>query len=131
MKYIHNSATRTSQPFTSSVTSSPKLIPWFISDVTPPDFFSTFTALLDPSFDTAPSEEAKKHLKTMATRWSDYIAEGTFSLSIPEGTPLGGWDGKGRMAEFWTTPYPFWDMKERDQELWSDLRNSSLVVFKV
>ena len=67
----------------------------------------------------------------MATRWSNYIADGTFSLSVPKDTPLGGKDGKGRLAEFWTTPYPYWDMQERDQELWSDLRNSSLVVFKV
>ena len=67
----------------------------------------------------------------MATRWSKYIADGTFRLSVPEDTPLGGKDGKGRSAEFWTTPYPYWDMQERDQELWSDLRNSSLVIFKV
>jgi len=67
----------------------------------------------------------------MATRWSNYIADGTFSLSVPKETPLGGKDGKGRLAEFWTTPYPYWDMQERDQELWNDLRNSSLVIFKV
>ena len=67
----------------------------------------------------------------MVTRWSNYIADGTFRLSVPEDTPLGGKGGKGRLAEFWTTSYPYWDMKERDQELWDDLRNSSLVIFKV
>ena len=67
----------------------------------------------------------------MVTRWSNYIADGTFSLSVPKDTPLGGKGGKGRLAEFWTTPYPYWDMQERDRELWNDLRNSSLVVFKV
>ena len=29
---------------------SPKLIPWFVSDVTPPDFKSTITSLLSPTF---------------------------------------------------------------------------------
>ena len=116
----------------SSTPASPKLIPWFVSDVTPPDFFSSFKSLLDPSFfGSAPTEEAKEHLKAMATRWSGYISDGTFRLSVPKDTPLGGKGGKGRPAEFWTTPYPYWDMQERDQELWSDLRNSSLVVFKV
>ena len=67
----------------------------------------------------------------MVTRWSNYIADGTFRLSVPKDTLLGGKDGKGRLAEFWTTPYPYWDMKEKDEELWNDLRNSSLVVFKV
>ena len=67
----------------------------------------------------------------MATRWTGYIADGTFSLSVPKDTPLGGKGGKGRSAEFWTTPYPYWDMRERDRELWDDLRNSSLVIFKV
>ena len=67
----------------------------------------------------------------MATRWANYIADGTFSLSVPKDTPLGGKDGKGRLAEFWTTPYPYWNMRERDEELWNDLRNSSLVIFKV
>jgi len=118
-------------PYASKVVFHPKLIPWFVSDVTPPDFISAFPSLLDPSFfASAPSEEAKEHLKTMATRWSNYIANGTFSLSVPKDTPLGGKGGKGRLAEFWTTQYPYWDMQERDRELWSDLRNSSLVIFK-
>lgn len=67
----------------------------------------------------------------MATRWSNYLADGTFRLSVPDDTPLGGKGGIGRSAEFWTTPYPYWDMRERDLELWNELRNSSLVIFKV
>jgi len=118
-------------PYCSKVVFHPKLIPWFVSDVTPPDFLITFSSLLDPSFfGSVPSEEAQEHLKTMATRWSNYIADGTFRLSVPADTPLGGKGGAGRSAEFWTTPYPFWDMQERDKELWDDLRNSSLVIFK-
>ncbi|KAF9648118.1 DUF89 domain-containing protein [Thelephora ganbajun] len=121
----------TCTPYVSKVVFHPKLIPWFVSDVTPPDFSSAFPSLLDPSFfGSAPSEEAKEHLEIMATRWSNYITDGTFSLSVPKDTPLGGKDGKGRLAVFWTTPYPYWDMQERDQELWNDLRDSSLVVFK-
>ena len=67
----------------------------------------------------------------MAIRWSNYFADGTFRLSVPHDTPLGGKGEMGRSAEFWTTPYPYWNMKERDHELWNDLIDSSLVIFKV
>ena len=34
-------------------------------------------------------------------------------------------------ANFWTGPWPYWDMKTRAPEVWSDLRESSLVILKV
>lgn len=34
-------------------------------------------------------------------------------------------------ANFWTGPWPYWDLKERAPQLWSDLTESSLVIFKV
>jgi damage-control phosphatase, subfamily III len=64
------------------------------------------------------------------SRWSTYISNGTFSLSVSTGTPLGGGAGSA-LAEFWTSPYPYWDMQSRDPELWIELEKSDLVVFKV
>lgn len=138
---------------------SPKLIPWFVSDVTPPDFRALVDALGNPAFfppskkETA--EEAKTHVESMVARWRGYIADGRFKLSVDEATPLGP-RGESRSfcshralnlmdcflvgttegevverAGFWTQPYPCWDMRERASSLWEDLRQSGLVVFKV
>lgn len=35
------------------------------------------------------------------------------------------------MVKFWTEPWPYWNMKERANQLWSWLRDSDLVIFKV
>lgn len=86
-------------------TSSPKLIPWFVSDVTPPDFRSTTKSLLSPSFfpqeatpEGAPatdsSEESRAHLYKMVKRWESYIDSGVFALSVPIDSPLGASDKK-------------------------------------
>ncbi len=121
-------------PFSSLISfhSSPKLIPWFVSDVTPPDFKQTVELLLDASFLSAssPSEAEKDNLQHMVTRWKDYVEKGVFSLPVPRETPLGG--GTGSIADFWTTPLPYWDLKIHAPSLWQDLHeNSSLVIFKV
>jgi len=122
-------------PYVSRVVFHPKLIPWFVSDVTPPDFYPSITSLLDPAFFPPPpdasvdstSDSQYEHLKNMVTRWKTYIDEGIFSLSVPLETPLGGGD---LSAEFWTTPWPYWDMKTRAPDLWKTLRDSGLVIFK-
>lgn len=83
---------------------SPKLIPWFVSDVTPPDFATTAPSLHSESFfpepkaDTTtqdaaaaalPNADAHQHLKTMVARWQSYLDSGVFSLSVPVETKLG------------------------------------------
>lgn len=111
------------------VNSSPKLIPWFVSDVTPPDFSAVIPSLLSPSFfppDANPA--AKEHLETLVTRWQKYIDDGIFALSVPPSTVLGSSDVK---ADFWTSPWPYWDMKERAKDVWEMLVDSGLVIFKV
>ncbi|KAJ3781064.1 DUF89 domain-containing protein [Lentinula aff. detonsa] len=81
-------------PFT-----SPKLIPWFVSDVTPPDFNETIACLLRPTslFTTSsssssllPSPEQQQHLRKLAERLRQYVSEGVFAMSVPGGTGLGG-----------------------------------------
>ncbi|TBU44588.1 hypothetical protein BD309DRAFT_957998 [Dichomitus squalens] len=123
-------------PYVSKVVFHPKLIPWFVSDVTPPDFKSTTASLLSPTFfsDDSTSEEAsaisqesRAHLLAMVKRWDSYIRSGVFSLSVPIDYPLGASDAK---ANFWTSPYPYWNLKELAPELYADLRESSLVIFK-
>ena len=34
-------------------------------------------------------------------------------------------------ANFWTSPYPYWNMEKLAPELFADLSQSSLVIFKV
>jgi hypothetical protein len=93
------------------------------------------TSLLDLPPPSSPSGSAAfqyENMKCMVMRWKKYIDDGTFVLSVPAEIPLGGgMDERGRMAEFWTTPWPYWDMKVRAAELWGALRNSALVIFKV
>ncbi|KAI0351611.1 DUF89 domain-containing protein [Trametes cingulata] len=125
-------------PYVSKVVFHPKLIPWFVSDVTPPDFKSTTKSLLSPSFfpqestpEGAPAsestEESRSHLFEMVKRWEAYIESGVFELSVPIDSPLGASDEK---ANFWTSPYPYWNMRELAPQLYDSLKGSNLVVFK-
>lgn len=114
--------------------SSPKLIPWFVSDVTPPDFKATLSILSDVSFFpeeviNSPDVNADYRME-MVGRWKRYVEEGVFSLSVPLDTPLGGDAGSG-VGEFWTTPRPYWDMKTEAPATFAQLAASGLVIFKV
>lgn len=114
---------------------SPKTIPWFVSDVTPSDFAETIASLLDPSFFppppvSSPSDFQYQHLLPLATRWKKYVDDGTFALSVPLDTPLGG-DKTSTLADFWTAPWPYWDMQTQASDLWNTLNGSGLVIFKV
>ena len=81
---------------------SPKLIPWFVSDVTPPDFVSTISDLLSENFflpqkgasSASATSEEHEYLRSMVTRWQRYLDTGVFRLSVPLDTPLGGTDSK-------------------------------------
>ncbi|KAI0072176.1 DUF89 domain-containing protein [Panus rudis PR-1116 ss-1] len=133
-------------PYVSKVVFHPKLIPWFVSDVTPADFQTTIPNLLSDTFFPPPTkttgekgetdegvapppswDEEHGFLRAMVTRWKEYIEKGVFELSVPATTPLGGSHPK---ADFWTTPYPYWNLKERAPELFEGLKDSGLVIFK-
>ncbi|KAJ4500609.1 DUF89 domain-containing protein [Lentinula lateritia] len=132
-------------PNVSKVVFHPKLIPWFVSDVTPPDFKETIEFLLDPksflsdiaSSQPQPSVEQQQHLRELAGRLRRYVSEGVFELSVPSETSLGGRHTtatpstkESSLAQFWTAPVAYWDMATYDQELYEFLGNSDLVIFK-
>ncbi|KAJ4481048.1 DUF89 domain-containing protein [Lentinula aciculospora] len=123
-------------PYVSKVVFHPKLIPWFVSDVTPPDFDETIESLLDALFlstttSPPPSTEQQQHLQKLAERLRRYVSEGVFSLSVPSETLLGGGGSSTKpLADFWTTPVPYWNMDTYDRELWEFLKESDLVIFK-
>jgi len=118
-------------PYVSQVTFHPKLIPWFVSDVTPVDFTSTINLLLDASFFVPPPDTAAlHHLQSMVLRWRKYVADGIFSLSVPHATPLGGMGESSRLADFWTAPWPYWNMQNHAEDLWRWFQGSGLVIFK-
>ncbi|KAJ6482870.1 DUF89 domain-containing protein [Mycena vitilis] len=118
-------------PHVSTAVFHPKLIPWFVSDVTPSDFAETITSLLDPAFLTPPAGMDHDHLRNMVTRWKKYVDEGIFALSVPVATPLGGGsDGAADLAEFWTSPAPYWDIHLHAPALSKYLKGSNLVIFK-
>ncbi|CCM00959.1 uncharacterized protein FIBRA_03007 [Fibroporia radiculosa] len=123
-------------PYVSKVIFHPKLVPWFVSDVTPPDFLAAISSLLSPAFfpddpvDAAPApgtSDSRAHLRAMVSRWEKYIETGVFELSVPRDTPLGADNVK---ANFWTTPWPYWNMREQGPEVFAGLRESGLVIFK-
>ena len=90
--------------------------------MTPPDF----AALLDVT--TLPDGPAPGDLERAITRWNSYLANGTFSLSVPRDATIGTPD---EVINFWTSPWPYWDMHLRAPKVWDALRESGLVVFKV
>ncbi|OCH91307.1 DUF89 domain-containing protein [Obba rivulosa] len=140
-------------PYVSKVVFHPKLIPWFVSDVTPPDFKAALSSLLSPTFFPsspdpaqwpvspampAPEPDAvrtppdlpdsRAHLRAMVERWHKYLEQGAFELSVPLDTPLGASNPK---ANFWTSPWPYWDMKVLAKDVHDSLQDSGLVIFKV
>ncbi|KAJ9206424.1 hypothetical protein DTO280E4_226 [Paecilomyces variotii] len=104
----------------------PKTIPWFVSDVIPKDFSDLLNALYDPqAFYTAPDDTGKTYeplsdreveeVKFLFSQWSHFHAEGKLVL---------------RPHRFWTTPGSYWRLPTTAPELFEDLQQSELVLFK-
>jgi hypothetical protein len=108
----------------------PKSIPWFVSDVLPADFGALLSALADPqSFYGALSEDEKHagkkavplsetesdNLQFLFQNWSTMHAEGQLML---------------RPNDFWTAGGSYWRLSKTEPELYEDLKDSELVIFK-
>lgn len=108
----------------------PKSIPWFVSDVLPADFGALLSALASPqSFYSALSEDEKhagkqsvplsdaEHasLQFLFQSWSGMYSEGGFVL---------------RPNDFWTAGGSYWRLPKAEPQLYEDLKESELVIFK-
>lgn len=104
----------------------PKSIPWFVSDVTPPDFPDLLNALKDAqNFYTAPDDTGREHsplsdkeldeVNFLYNQWSQYHQEGKLVI---------------RPDPFWTGAGSYWRMPHIAPELFEDLKKSELVLLK-
>lgn len=108
----------------------PKSIPWFVSDVLPGDFVALLSALAAPqNFYGTQSEEDKNagkeavplsevedsNLQFLFQNWSQMHAEGQLML---------------RPNDFWTAAGSYWRLPKSEPELFEDLKESELVIFK-
>jgi hypothetical protein len=104
----------------------PKSLPWFVSDVTPKDFSDLLNTLVDPqTFYTAPDDTGKTYpalsdkevsdVQFLFEQWSQFHQDGQLIV---------------RPHQFWTTPGSYWRMPHLAPELFDDLKESELVLFK-
>jgi hypothetical protein len=107
-----------------------KAIPWFVSDVIPADFSALLSALADPQgFYSTPSEDdlhtgktpqplSQKEVEDLSflfSNWSTLHAEGQLIL---------------RNNRFWTEGGSYWRLPATAPQLYEDLKESELVIFK-
>ena len=108
----------------------PKNIPWFVSDVVPKDFIELLGALSDPQTFYSTLSDDDKHndkpveplsdtqveeLQFLFENWSHFHREGQLILR-PNG--------------FWTEGGGYWRLPGTAPELYEDLKESELVIFK-
>ncbi|KAJ5148761.1 hypothetical protein N7448_000339 [Penicillium atrosanguineum] len=109
-----------------SIVLHPKRLPWFVSDVTPKDFADLLNCMVDPqTFYTAPDDSDKTHpalsdkevtdVKFLFEQWSELHQDGKLIM---------------RPHSFWTTQGCYWRMPRVAPELFEDLKESELVLFK-
>lgn len=104
----------------------PKRLPWFVSDVTPKDFSDLLNCMVDPqAFYTAADDSGKTYpplsdkeaadVKYLFEQWSEFHQDGKLIV---------------RPHSFWTTQGCYWRMPHAAPELFEDLKESELVLFK-
>jgi hypothetical protein len=104
----------------------PKRLPWFVSDVTPRDFSDLLNSMVDPqAFYTAADDSGKTHpplsnkevedVQFLFQQWSEFHQDGKLIV---------------RPHSFWTTQGCYWRMPHVAPELFEDLKESELVLFK-
>lgn len=104
----------------------PKRLPWFVSDVTPKDFSDLLNSMVDPqAFYTAPDNSGKTYpalsekevadVRFLFEQWSEFHQDGKLIV---------------RPHSFWTTQGSYWRTPHVAPELFEDLKESELVLFK-
>jgi hypothetical protein len=97
----------------------PKSIPWFVSDVLPADFIALLSALAAPQQfygeEKALDATEESNLQFLFQNWSTIHAEGHLML---------------RPNTFWTAGGTYWRLPKQETELFDDLKESELVIFK-
>ncbi|KAI9316645.1 hypothetical protein BX666DRAFT_181008 [Dichotomocladium elegans] len=95
-----------------------KTIPWFVSDVMPKDVPILIDSCKDRTFfpkHEQRSAEDFEALETMVGRWKKYIEDG--QLVVQE-------------HAFWCSGLSYWYLKDEAPDLYDDLRQSNVVIFK-
>jgi damage-control phosphatase, subfamily III len=103
----------------------PKSLPWFVSDVLPEDFAALLNAMQDPKSFYGVSSNGKEpvpltddeaaNIQFLFEHWSQLHSDGQIVL---------------RPNRFWTHAGSFWRMPKVAPELFEDLKESELVLFK-
>ncbi|KAF2128495.1 DUF89-domain-containing protein [Dothidotthia symphoricarpi CBS 119687] len=107
----------------------PKSIPWFVSDVLPADFSALLSTLAQPDTYEALSDDEKDagkkpvplsdteraNLMFLFQNWGQMYAEGKYVL---------------RPNDFWTAGGSYWRLPGAAPDLYEDLKESELVIFK-
>jgi len=82
--------------------------PWFVSDTTPDDIKWTLNQMLK-------SNEVGNPLALLAEKWNNYICSGQWTIQA---------DG------FWTYPHSYNKMSDTDPQLFNELGEADLLIFK-
>lgn len=108
----------------------PKSIPWFVSDVMPADFAALLSALANPrKFFEAPTEEETVAEKTPAPL-SEKEAQSLSFVFQDWATQHGEGQLAIRPNRYWTAGGSFWRLPHEAPELYEDLKQAELVIFK-
>lgn len=103
----------------------PKSLPWFVSDVIPADFADLLSAMQDPKsfYATGVDGQAAMPLAKSDVEDIEFVFEHWTSLHSEGQITI-------RPNRFWTHAGSFWRMPKLAPELFADLQESSLVIFK-
>lgn len=92
-----------------------KKLPWFVSDVTRKDWDWILNSCTYGYLFSEASEAEMDLLRTMGRRWKQYEKEGKWRYE---------------QHPFWCTGYTFWDLHSEAPDVFLDLHQSDLVIFK-
>lgn len=92
-----------------------KKIPWFVSDVTKKDWDWILNSCVYGYLFPEATEEEMDFLRAMGRRWKQYEKEGKF---------------KYQSHPFWCSGFTFWSLPAEAPDLFIELAESDLVIFK-